>query len=185
MGIASLKRAVFFDRDGVLNEAIVRDGVPHPPASCAELRIVDGAAESVDGVRAAGFLAIAVTNQPDVARGIARRGEVEAINRAVASQTHLDAIYTCMHDDADACDCRKPKPGLLQQASREHRIDLQRSFLVGDRVKDVTCGLAAGCTTLFIDRGYPETPAATGADVTVATLRDAVREILSREKAFR
>jgi D-glycero-D-manno-heptose 1,7-bisphosphate phosphatase len=185
MGIAPLRRAVFFDRDGVLNEAVVHGGVPHPPASLEELHIVDGAAESVDGVREAGFLAIAVTNQPDVARGKAERGAVEALNNAVASRTHLDGIYACMHDDADACDCRKPKPGLLQRASREHGIDLRRSFLVGDRAKDVACGRAAGCTTIFIDRGYEETPAETGADVTVATLREAVREILSREKAVR
>lgn len=185
MGIDSLRRAVFFDRDGVLNESVVRNGVPRPPASRRELRIVDGAAESVSDVRAAGFLAIGVTNQPDVARGTAPHDEVEAINEEVAAKTRLDAIYTCIHDDADGCDCRKPKTGLLQRASEEFGIDLHRSFLVGDRLKDVECGRTAGCTTIFIDRGYAETPAVTGADVMVATVREAAREILAREDARR
>ena len=179
-----MKRAVFFDRDGVLNEAGVRDGVPHPPQSLAELRFVPGARQAVAAVREAGFVAIAITNQPDVARGHASQAGVEAIDEAVIATLGLDALYACFHDDADACDCRKPKPGLVRQAAAEHGIDLAASYFVGDRSKDVACGNAAGCVTIFIDRKYGETPAETGAWRTVATLDEAISQILQREGAL-
>jgi D-glycero-D-manno-heptose 1,7-bisphosphate phosphatase len=172
MGVGPLRRAVFFDRDGVLNEAVVRGGVPHPPASAEDLRIARGARDAVRAVRDAGYLAIVVTNQPDVARGTATLEGVEAINAAVASQLGIDAVYTCPHDDADGCDCRKPKPGLLLRAAREREIDLPASFFVGDRTKDIACGRAAGCTTVFLDAGYGETKSAPGADHTITTLAE-------------
>lgn len=177
-----MKRAVFFDRDGVLDEAIVADGKPYPPRSLAELRIESGAPAAVAAVREAGFLAIGATNQPDVARGTTTREAVDAINAAVVRATGLDAIYTCVHDDADACECRKPKPGLLLRAAREHEIDLAQSFFIGDRMKDVVCGRAAGVATIFLDRGYPETATARNdavrPDAVVRTLDDALRVII-------
>jgi D-glycero-D-manno-heptose 1,7-bisphosphate phosphatase len=170
VGVGALKRAVFFDRDGVLNEAIVRDGVPNPPATLQELRIVPEARAVVSDVREAGWLAIVVSNQPDVARGTTTLECVEAIGAALAQQTGIDATYICPHDDADGCDCRKPKPGLLLRAAHEHDIDLSGSVLVGDRGKDIACGRAAGVTTIFLDRGYAETRVDPGADHTVETL---------------
>ena len=128
MGVGTLKRAVFFDRDGVLNEAIVREGVPHPPASVTDLRVAAGAAGVVRAVRDAGWLAIVVTNQPDVARGATTLERVDAINAEIVERLGIDAIYTCPHDDADACDCRKPKPGLFLRAARDHGIDLARKL---------------------------------------------------------
>jgi D-glycero-D-manno-heptose 1,7-bisphosphate phosphatase len=183
MGVDRIKRAVFFDRDGVLNESDLREGKPHPPASVRDLRIVSGAREAVARVRDAGFYAIAVTNQPDVARGTAARDSVEAINDAVAAALGLDAVYSCFHDDADGCDCRKPKTGLLERAARERGISLRHSYLVGDRAKDIECGRAAGCTTVFIDFGYDETPPETRADSTVRSISQAVEAIVSREAA--
>ena len=180
-----MNRAVFFDRDGVLNEAIVRDGKPYPPASVEELRIVSRARYAVRRVRDAGYLAIAITNQPDVARGTVTRKRVEEINSTVASRLSLDSVYCCFHDDDDRCECRKPKPGLLLQAAGEHDIDLSQSYVVGDRLKDVQSGRSAGCTTVFIDFGYRETPAQTGADVVVASLDAAVDAILNRQGAVR
>lgn len=185
MGIDSLgpRRAVFFDRDGVLNEAVVRDGMPHPPESLASLRFTDGAVDAVAAVRAAGFLTIAVTNQPDVARRIATREAVEAINVRVADELALDGLYACFHDTTDDCECRKPKPGMLHRAAADYGIDLRASYVVGDRIKDIECGRAAGCATVFVDRGYAETPAHVGADACVASVRDAVGYILQREPA--
>jgi D-glycero-D-manno-heptose 1,7-bisphosphate phosphatase len=179
MGVVALKAAVFFDRDGVLNEAIVREGIPHPPPSVAELHVAAGAADVVRAVRDAGWLAIVVTNQPDVARGATTLERVDAVNAAIAERLHVDAIYTCPHDDADGCDCRKPKPGLLLRAARDHGIDLARSFLIGDRAKDVACGRAAGCTTIFLDHGYAETHRDPGADHTVTTLAQALNVVLA------
>ena len=183
MGSARLKRAVFFDRDGVLNEAELRGGTPHPPASAERVRVVAAAAESVRRIHGAGYLAIVVTNQPDVARGTATRRDVEAINAAVAAQTGVDAVYTCYHDDDDACTCRKPKTGLIEQAARDYGVDVRGSFVVGDRARDVRCGRTAGCTTVFLDLGYPETPAHLDADFVVSSLPEAVDAILGARSA--
>lgn len=144
--------AVFLDRDGTLNESFIgADGVPRPPASLDEFALVDGAAEACRQLGALGFLRIVVTNQPDVARGALQREVVESINRRLRDNVPLDDIRVCYHDDADACECRKPKPGLLLTAAQEWGIDLASSFMVGDRWKDVEAGKLAGCTTILID----------------------------------
>ncbi len=183
MGVGSLRPAVFFDRDGVLNEATVRDGVPRPPQSLDELRVISSARDAVAAVRAAGFVPVIVTNQPDVARSTQRIAVVEALNEAVTRAVGIEATYVCVHDDTDGCDCRKPKPGLLLRAARDHGLSLSESYLIGDRQKDMVCGRAAGCTTVFIDRGYDETPADVDADFKVATIAEAVRCILDRERS--
>lgn len=151
-----MRRAVFLDRDGVLNRAFVRQGKPYPPVSLAELEILPGVAEACAVLREAGFLLIAVTNQPDVARGTQRREVVKAINQALADQLPLDDIRVCYHNDVDHCPCRKPEPGLLLEAARDWAIDLSASFMVGDRWKDIEAGRRAGCKTIFVDYGYIE-----------------------------
>ena len=149
-----MNRAVFLDRDGVLNHAVLHDGRPHPPRDAAELRIVDEAPSALQRLREAGFKLIVVTNQPDVARGTTRRETVDAINAKVAAAMPIDEIVVC-DEDGDA-PCRKPNPGMLLDAARRHAIDLRRSFLVGDRWRDVVAGQRAGCVSLFIDHHYDE-----------------------------
>jgi len=151
-----VKRAVFFDRDGVLNAAVVRDGRPYPPASDAELRIDDTARETIERLRASRFAIVVVTNQPDVARGTTTRDRVESINARIREALTIDDVYVCYHDNADACGCRKPKPGMLIAAAAEHGIALDRSYMVGDRWSDVVAGQAAGCKVVWIDRCYQE-----------------------------
>lgn len=153
---AGAARAVFLDRDGVLNRALVRDGKPFPPASLAELEIAADAPAALAALKRLGFLLLVVTNQPDVARGTQTRSAVEEIHAALVAALPLDGFYVCWHDDRDACGCRKPKPGLLEAAAREHSIDLSRSFLLGDRWRDIDAGHNAGCTTVLIDHGYAE-----------------------------
>lgn len=150
------RSAVFLDRDGVLNVASVRDGKPYPPRNMDELRFEPGAAEACLELKAAGHMLIAVTNQPDIARGTTNTAAVGEINDAVKLHTHLDEIRVCAHDDADDCDCRKPKPGLILQAARDHDLDLSRCVMVGDRWRDVEAGALAGVPTVFIDHGYSE-----------------------------
>jgi transaldolase len=179
VGNGALKRAVFLDRDGVVNDAVVRDGLPYPPDP-HQLRIADGAASALRALREAGFALIVVTNQPDVARGTRTRDEIDGIHRRLAAELPLDAFYVCAHDDADHCDCRKPLPGLLTRAARERAIDLEHSFLVGDRWKDVAAGQAAGVASVFIDRGYAERRPEPPAEATVADLEGAARWILKR-----
>ena len=159
MGIGDIlkHRAVFLDRDGVINCALVRNGKPYPPSNLSELEIVPGAPEALARLRAAGFLLIVVTNQPDVARGKQTREGVEAIHSALQGQLPLDEFRVCYHDDSDHCNCRKPAPGLLIEAARDAQLDLTACFMVGDRWRDIEAGLRAGCTTIFIDHGYAET----------------------------
>ncbi len=153
-----MKPAIFFDRDGVLNAAVVRDGRPYPPASVAELTLDPSAATSVARLRAAGFRIIVITNQPDVARGSTTYAAVTAINDRVRSKLCVDAIYTCFHDRNDGCACRKPLPGMLLQAAHEHDIELRASYMVGDRWSDIVAGREAACRTVWLQRDYDEPP---------------------------
>lgn len=147
---------MFLDRDGVINRAIVEDGKPFPPKSVAEVEVLPDARDALLRLRDAGYVLIVVTNQPDVARGTQDREAVEEINRHLTSQLAIDEIFVCYHDDKEACDCRKPSPGGLLDAARRHDLDLSRSFMVGDRWRDVEAGQRAGCVPVFIDYGYAE-----------------------------
>lgn len=153
MGIGTLKlqrRAVFLDRDGVLNHVIVRAGKTHPPADASAMRFVSGAQEAVAKLKEANYICICVTNQPDVARGSRSLENVLCMNRLAQATLLLDDVYACVHDDADKCNCRKPKPGLLLSAAEKWGIRLSDSWMVGDRPSDVAAGQAAGCRTILI-----------------------------------
>lgn len=151
-----MRPAVFLDRDGVINEITVIDGVPHPPNSVEEFRFLPGVREACDALTSAGYLLIVVTNQPDVARGTQTEAQVEEMNRLVEQELPVDLVLTCYHDNADACDCRKPKPGLLLRAASKWEIDLPRSFMIGDRWSDTEAGKTAGCKTILIERDYSQ-----------------------------
>jgi D-glycero-D-manno-heptose 1,7-bisphosphate phosphatase len=148
-----MPRAVFLDRDGVLNQTVLRAGISSPPASIDELHILPGVPDACALLSAAGFLLIVVTNQPDVSRGSTALQTVEAINKEIRANLSVDDIRVCYHDDGDECGCRKPKPGLLIEAAADWKIDLGASFMVGDRWKDVEAGKCAGCRTILIGEG--------------------------------
>ena len=151
-----MRRAVFLDRDGVLNRAIVRDGKPYPPADLSALEILPGVSNAMKLLHEAGWLLIVVTNQPDVARGTALVEDIEAMHRYLQSLLPIDEFRICYHDSGDACSCRKPLPGLLLSAATFHGIDLGSSYMVGDRWRDTEAGQRAGCRTIFLDYGYKE-----------------------------
>lgn len=177
-------RAVFLDRDGVINRSMVRDGKPHPPSSIAELEVLPGVPEALGRLRAAGFRLIVVTNQPDVARGTRTRRAVEELNEALRAQLPLDEFRVCYHDDGDRCLCRKPAPGMLQDAARDCGVDLAASYMVGDRWRDIEAGERAGCTTIFIDHGYEERQPRRY-DMKVRSLAEAADWIVSNERGER
>lgn len=174
-----MKPAVFLDRDGVLVKERVVDGKPFPPASPEEMEIVPGARQALERLREKGFRLVVVTNQPDVARGLIHPSDIRRMHERLLEELPLDAVYACPHDDPDGCDCRKPKPGLLLLAARELELDLARSFMVGDRWRDVEAGRSAGCRTVWIDRGYRERLPAAPPDASVRSLEEAVAWILS------
>jgi D-glycero-D-manno-heptose 1,7-bisphosphate phosphatase len=151
-------RAVFLDRDGVINRALERDGLPYPPTNLSEFEILPDVAAACAKLKQAGFLLVVVTNQPDVGRGTLKREIVETIHTGMCQRLPIDRVEVCYHagQGRSDCDCRKPKPGMLLRAARALGIDLAQSWMVGDRWRDVDCGYAAGCRTIFIDRGYAE-----------------------------
>lgn len=151
-----MKRAIFLDRDGVINRAIVRNGKPYPPADLAALEILPGVCDAMHLLHEAGWMLIVVTNQPDVARGTTPKAFVEAINEHLQKYLPIDEFRTCYHDSGDGCDCRKPLPGALLAAADAHGIELASSYMVGDRWRDTEAGERAGCKTIFIDYNYLE-----------------------------
>ncbi len=175
------RRAVFLDRDGVINRAVIRDGKPYPPARPEDLSILPGVPEALEDLRRAGFLLLVVTNQPDVARGDQDRAVVDRMHDDLCARLPLDDVLCCFHDDADRCSCRKPAPGLLVDAARRRDIDLSESYMVGDRWRDTEAGIAAGCTTIVIDYGYLERQPVRF-DAKVASLAEAAAWILAGGK---
>ncbi len=173
-----MKRAVFLDRDGVLTRSLTRDGRPYAPRSIGEFELLPGTAEALTALKAAGFLRIVVTNQPDVAAGTLDMAVLEEMHHRLRVWLPLDAIKVCCHQDRDNCLCRKPKPGMLHEAAREFCVDLPQSFMVGDRWRDVSAGKAAGCRTIFIDCGYQE-DLRDPPDYTVKSLAEASQIIVS------
>ena len=175
------RRAVFLDRDGVINHAVVRNGKPHPPLSPTDFRLYDDVVDGCARLKTASFLLVLITNQPDVGRGTQSREAVEAMHLKLKSALpSLDRIEICYHGGeryGQPCDCRKPRPGLILRAAAELNIDLKESYVIGDRWRDIDCARAAGCRAIFIERGYKEKLRQT-ADVTVANFKEAVNAVL-------
>jgi len=178
MGVGAViqagSRVVFLDRDGVLNRALVCDGKPGTPSTLDEFVIAPDVPACLEELKQQGFALIVVTNQPDVARGTQSVEVIEQMHRRLQAELPVDDVLVCFHDEADRCECRKPRPGLLMEARRKYGVDLSRSFLIGDRWKDVDAGNAAGCRTVFIDYHYRERGPVTEPSVRVSSLRDAV-----------
>jgi D-glycero-D-manno-heptose 1,7-bisphosphate phosphatase len=173
------RRGAFLDRDGVLTEAHERDGVPQSPRLASDLRIYPEAPAAVKALRDAGFVVACITNQPEVARGNLDPAELERMHGKLDAEIGLDAILACPHDDADGCDCRKPKPGMLLQAADRFGLDLAASFTVGDRWRDLEAGRSAGTSIVFVDRGYAETKDI-APDAVVGDVKEASEWIIQR-----
>jgi len=179
MGIGKVTKAVFLDRDGVLNHSLVREGLPYP-TGLEDLAIYADAAEALARLKQAGYLLIVVTNQPDIARGTVTRATVDEINAVLGAALPIDEFVVCAHDNAAGCSCRKPKPGMVLEAAARHAVDLRESFLIGDRWRDVDCGASAGVVTVLIDRGYRERAPDHAPDFVAGSLAAAADWILQR-----
>ena len=182
------QRAIFLDRDGTINRYV---GFLR---SIDEFELLPGVAEAIKLINESGYLAVVATNQPVIARGEVTVPELNLIHDKMETLlgkqgAYIDALYYCPHHphkgyagEVEAlkidCDCRKPKPGMLIQASRDFNIDLGRSYMIGDGENDVKCGLAAGCHTVLISEGENEENREYGQDITTMSLLEAVQKIL-------
>lgn len=151
-----MNKAIFLDRDGVVNQVNIVDGKPYPPKDITELILLPKVNEALQLLKEAGYLLIVITNQPDVVRGKTKIETVEAINQFLKDSLPIDDIFTCYHDDIENCNCRKPKPGNILKAANRHNINIQNSFMIGDRWRDIEAGESAGCKTFFINYSYKE-----------------------------
>jgi D-glycero-D-manno-heptose 1,7-bisphosphate phosphatase len=175
------RAAVFLDRDGVINRVLIRNGMPHPPCHVEEFNVYEDVPDGCARLKAANFLLVVITNQPDVGRGTQSRKAVDAMNLKMRSALPLlDRIEVCYHGGEDygqPCACRKPRPGLILRAAAELNIDPKRSYVVGDRWRDIGCARAAGCRAILIERGYNER-LREAPDFTVANFNEAVNVVL-------
>lgn len=177
--MSELKPAVFLDRDGTLNLQVVRDGKPYPPQTVDEFTLFPGVPDACARLSAAGYVLVVATNQPDVGRGDQSQAVVEAMHaklrQLVPAITQIEVCYAPGQGVSHPEDYRrKPEPGMLTDAARILGLDLKRSWLIGDRWRDVDCGLRAGVRTVFIDFGYSEELRA-APDFTVGNFVDAAR----------
>ncbi|MEQ8786731.1 MAG: HAD family hydrolase [Pirellulaceae bacterium] len=177
-----MSRAVFLDRDGVLNRALVRDGRPFAPRSLDQFQLLPGVEDALASLKVCGYRLIVVTNQPDVATGKASREIVEAMHARLLAELPIDDVYACFHTDEHDCSCRKPRPGMLHDAARKWDLELSKSLLVGDRWRDILAGQSAGCRTLLVESGYRERRVE--ADWTVASLVEASQIICSESPSI-
>jgi len=146
-----MNRAIFLDRDGVINKARIENGLAYSPRTLEEFELNPGVKESIEHFKKLGFKVIVVTNQPEISRGLLKQEELDKMHAHLKSELKVDDIMVCFHDDHHNCECRKPKPGMLLEAAKKWNIDLTKSYMVGDRWKDVEAGKKAGCQTVLID----------------------------------
>ena len=179
------QRVVFLDRDGVLNKAFPEGSTTRPPMSVEELELLPGVPEALAKLRAAGFVLVVVTNQPDVARGKQTREAVEAINAKLGAALPLLDTFACYHDSADKCACRKPKPGLILAAAAKWDLDVPSAFLIGDRWSDIVSAHVAGCRAVLIETpfGNPERCAPDHTTTDIAGAVDWILETTAHERA--
>jgi D-glycero-D-manno-heptose 1,7-bisphosphate phosphatase len=173
--------AVFLDRDGTLNAPVVVEGRPYPPPSIETFVLYPDARTACRALAAGGFVLVVATNQPDVGRGTTPLPVVEALHarlrELVPEIARIEVSYDSGHGPDEAFPRRKPAPGMLLDAAAALGLDLSRSWMIGDRWRDIDCGRRAGVRTVFIDRGYAE-PLRSPPDFTAHSLAEAAAIIL-------
>lgn len=174
------QRAVFLDRDGVLNAVVYREGRPASPRDPAQFMLEPAAPAAVQALQRAGLRTFVVSNQPDIARGRLEPAALAAMMDELVARVAVDDVRICPHDDADRCACRKPQPGLIRELAERWNVELARSYLVGDGWRDIAAGRAAGCRTVLLQQRYNEDVAA---DHAARDLSAAVEWILAQDLA--
>ena len=149
-----MNRAVFFDRDGVLNNLVFRDGKYYSPRNINNFKLFNDAEKVIHTIRDKGYLAIIVSNQPDIARGYLKKSVLDEMTKLLFDKLSVDDVFYCMHDDPDVEECRKPAPGLIIKAQKKWDLDLSQSIMIGDSEKDLNAAKNAGIKFILINRPY-------------------------------
>ena len=176
------RRAFFFDRDGVVNLRVVGDYIRAPE----QFRLLPDVGEALLRAHDEGYLAVVITNQRGIARGMMSAESVDKVHSTMQATLEervgdrFDAIYLCPHGTDDQCDCRKPKPGMLLAAAREIGIDLSKSWIIGDSTSDVEAGRRAGCSTAYLETGVDEE---VRADVIGRSLEEIIDKIFGAQRS--
>jgi D-glycero-D-manno-heptose 1,7-bisphosphate phosphatase len=147
-------KAVFLDRDGIINRAIIKNNIPYSPRKLSEFTLNTDIKPVIEVVKKHGYIVIVVTNQPDVARGLLKESTLQRMHTIIRKNLPIDDIYYCPHDDLDKCPCRKPKPGMLFEAAKKWNITLAESYFLGDQERDVHTAINAGCCPIILDYPY-------------------------------
>ncbi len=176
-------RAVFLDRDGVLTIPEFRNGRSYAAQSLETFQFYSDAADAVTHLKGAGFTIVVVTNQPDIGAGLVPQDLIDTMHERLRRAMPVDDVEVAVEtrDQAQGLltDRRKPGIGMLMSAAKRWNIDLNSSYMVGDRASDVEAGLAAGCTSVFIDLGYTSELVATGQAATVSSAGEAAAWIVA------
>ena len=145
-----MKRAVFIERDGILNEVRTGPRQQITPIGLEDFKVLTSASEALKKLKAVGYVVIATTNQPGLSRGYQSRRELDRMHDLLRRSLPLDDIMVCPHDEADHCPCRKPRPGLLIEAAFKWHLSLEQSFVVSDKWQDAEAARSAGCTSVIL-----------------------------------
>ena len=141
-----MNKGLFLDRDGVINKLVDN----RPPWKISEIFIYEEIKNIINYSRSLDYIPIVITNQPDAARGDITYDLLNKINSSICKKLNLNNCYICDHPYDGVCECRKPKPGMIIKASKDINIDLNKSYMIGDREKDIEAGRRAGCKTISI-----------------------------------
>jgi D-glycero-D-manno-heptose 1,7-bisphosphate phosphatase len=182
----AVSRAVFLDRDGVINQKAPGGNYV---TRWEDFHLLPGVIEGIAQLNRAGLRVIVVTNQRCVAKGLLTEAELEKLHRQMCEHlrpagARIDAIYYCPHELEPACDCRKPRPGMLLEAARTHGLDLATSWMIGDSDSDIQAGKNAGCRTARLpgkkraENDTADEQPAGDADIVAVSFLDAIQQIL-------
>lgn len=152
--MADRKKAVFFDRDGVLNHLVQRNNSYYSPQKFEDFKMFDDAKEIISKVKQLGYLAIVISNQPDITRNKLDQKELDKMTDILFKHLEVDDVFYCIHDDHNDTGCRKPKRGLFLLAQKKYNINFDDSIMVGDTWKDVEAAKNAGIKMYLIDKHY-------------------------------
>ena len=154
--MVNLNKAVFLDRDGVLVKSLIKNKKGYAPKNLKDFKVYKESKNSVEILNSLGFKIFVVTNQPDVGKKIISKKTLNKMHKILKKKVKIKKIYTCIHTSEENCSCRKPMAGMLLNAAKVFKINLKKSYMIGDRESDILCGKRAGCKTIFINRNYNE-----------------------------